>query len=101
MENLPKHYIATSSSKKEYSFSPQDKQMIDKCRKFLRDYFENEFIYDNTLYMTLNKVRDYINNQQMMNNTVTYEKEFDLLVKVEDIKEKSEDEVVLRISDLS
>ena len=75
--------------------------MIDKCRKFLRDYFENEFIYDNTLYMTLNKVRDYINNQQMMNNTVTYEKEFDLLVKVEDIKEKSEDEVVLRISDLS
>ena len=101
MENLPKHYIAISSSKKEYSFSSQDKQMIDKCRKFLRDYFENEFIYDNTLYMTLNKVRDYINNQQMMSNTVTYEKEFDLLVKVEDIKEKSEDEVVLRISDLS
>lgn len=39
-ESLPKHYFPTSSSKPEYNFTLQDKQILDKMRKFIREYFE-------------------------------------------------------------
>ena len=55
------------TSKPDYNFTDQDKHIIDRYRRFNREYFENEFMYESRLFMMLNKVRDMINNSQMMN----------------------------------
>jgi len=61
--------------------------MIDKYRGWLRDYFQSEFHYDTATYLTLSKVRDFINGEQLMNKQQTFIREYDLLAKVEDIRD--------------
>ena len=39
--------------------------------------------------MTLNKVKDLIQNEQEGNRHLSYEREFDLIVKIEDIDEEA------------
>lgn len=84
--------------------------MIDKLRCWIRDYFQNDFHYESLLFMQLNKVRDYIFNQQIAaaQNANNYFKEYDLVVKVDDVREQEPNQenesntiVMLRISDMS
>lgn len=65
---------------------------MSRYRAWLQDYFANEFNYESTLYMSLNKVREFIMNEQssignpkMRNNpgTGNMPREYDLVVKVE------------------
>ena len=48
------------SSSKEYSLSTVDFEIVTRYRTWLAEYFENEFNYEATLFMNLNKVREFI-----------------------------------------
>ena len=63
------------SSSKEFTLTQQDHDIVSRYRAWLQDYFANEFNYESTLYMSLNKVREFImseqssiGNQKMRNN---------------------------------
>lgn len=57
-------------------------------REWSKEYFANEIIYESNLFMNLNKVKEIINADltKVHNNLpLSFEREFDLIVKVEDI----------------
>lgn len=80
------------SATKEYTLAPIDEEMVGKYRAWLQDYFKNDFNYESTLYMNLNKVKEFIMNEQssIMGGRGTnpgqiaqYPREYDLVVKIE------------------
>ena len=58
-------------------------------RTWSLEYFSNEIIYDSSLFMTLNKVKESIANELNRDTPLGYEREFDLIVKIEEIDEES------------
>jgi len=52
------------SSSKEFTLSRQDKEIVGRYRLWLQNYFKDEFSYEATLYMNLNKVKEFIMNEQ-------------------------------------
>lgn len=58
-------YTPLGTSKKNNQVTLQDKEHIDRLRRWIKEYFVNEFTYDSLLFMYLSKVRDYIFNQQI------------------------------------
>jgi hypothetical protein len=56
------------SSSKEYTLTAADQDIVSRYRLWLQDYFANEFNYESTLYMSLNKVREFILNEQSQQN---------------------------------
>jgi hypothetical protein len=57
-------------------------------RNWSKEYFANEIVYDSNLFMNLNKVKEIIlaDLTKVHNNLpLSFEREFDLIVKVEDI----------------
>lgn len=57
-------YKPYMSATKEYTLAPIDEEMVSKYRAWLQDYFKNDFNYESTLYMNLNKVKEFIMNEQ-------------------------------------
>lgn len=57
-------------------------------RNWSKEYFANEIVYESNLFMNLNKVKEIIlaDLTKVHNNLpLSFEREFDLIVKVEDI----------------
>jgi len=90
------------SSSKDYSLSAVDYDIVTRYRAWLADYFENEFNYEATLFMNLSKVREFILNEGQSssslanNNKVSvpnfnYPREYDLVVRVDEISTLKED----------
>lgn len=75
------------TSRPEYSLSKNDREKVQELRNWCSEYFSSELIYDSQLFMTLNKVKDLIANEQTKEFQQTYEREFDLIVKVEALDE--------------
>lgn len=48
------------SSSKEFSLSAVDLDIVTRYRAWLAEYFQTEFNYEATLFMNLNKVREFI-----------------------------------------
>ena len=48
------------SSTPEYSLTSIDQQKVGQLRDWSRQFFQNEIVYEGTLFMTLNKVREFI-----------------------------------------
>lgn len=80
------------SATKEYTLAPIDEEMVGKYRAWLQDYFKNDFNYESTLYMNLNKVKEFIMNEQSAimggrginpGQIAQYPREYDLVVKIE------------------
>lgn len=78
---------------------------MTKYRAWLQDYFANEFNYESTLYMSLNKVREFIMNEQSaiqqksrnINSSLNLPREYDLVVKVEKIITTTQTQEVMKI----
>ena len=75
-----------------------DRDIVKKYRKWLKEYFEGEFMYEPNMYLTLGKVRDFISNAQISGGELKI-REVDLVVKVDGIIQEGEGRVVLKISD--
>ena len=74
------------ASSKEYSLSSTDFDIVNAYRKWLADYFENEFNYEATLFMNLSKVKEFIMNETSMpkgSTSFNYPREYDLVVRVD------------------
>ena len=78
------------ASSKEYSLSANDFEIVNSYRKWLAEYFENEFNYEATLFMNLTKVKEFIANESSTlpkgAQTFTYPREYDLVVRVDSIQ---------------
>ena len=77
------------ASSKEYSLSSNDFDIVNAYRKWLSEYFENEFNYETTLFMNLSKVKEFILNETspLPRGTASfnYPREYDLVVRVDGI----------------
>jgi hypothetical protein len=71
------------TSKAEFSNNATDSTKVMELRTWQKDYFTNELIYDHMLHSNLNKVKETINRDT--DQQPSYEREFDIIVKVEDI----------------
>jgi hypothetical protein len=84
------------TSSKEFSHSKIDFEIVTRYRNWLAEYFTNEFNYESTLFMNLNKVREFIFNESSNlpkgGQNFNYPREYDLVVRVDEIKELSQDE---------
>jgi len=58
---------------------------VQDLRTFSQDYFLNELFYEQNMVMTLHKVRETIINDQKNPNPLPYEREFDLVVKIDEM----------------
>ena len=62
---------------------------MNAYRKWLAEYFENEFNYESTLFMNLSKVREFIMNETSAlpkgAASFNYPREYDLVVRVDSI----------------
>ena len=62
---------------------------MNAYRKWLAEYFENEFNYEATLFMNLSKVREFILNEVSAlprgATSFNYPREYDLVVRVDGI----------------
>ena len=89
------------SSSKDYTLTANDTEMVTKYRQWLQDYFKSDFAYETTLFMHLNKVKEFIMNEQSAlaagrqgSGQVQYPREYDLIVKVEKIGTSSSEDVL-------
>lgn len=76
------------TSRTEFSLNDTDSEKVKKLRNWSKEYFANEIVYDSNLFMNLNKVKEIIlaDLTKVHNNLpLSFEREFDLIVKVEDI----------------
>jgi len=51
------------SSSKDFTLVQQDVDIVTRYRAWLQAYFRDEFSYEATLYMNLNKVKEFIMNE--------------------------------------
>jgi hypothetical protein len=66
---------------------------VKKYREWLAEYFETEFNYESTLFMNLNKVREFLLNERSSGGqslgraatTFNTPREYDLVVRVDSI----------------
>jgi len=65
--------------------NPVDKEKVQELKEWSKVYFANEMIYDSSLFMTLNKVKETIISDSNKEVPLPYEREFDLVVKIEEI----------------
>jgi len=56
----------SSASSTNYNLTAADADIVKKYRDWLTDYFNQDFNYESTLYMNLNKVREFIVNEQSL-----------------------------------
>jgi len=85
------------SSTREYTLTQFDRDRVSQYREWLKTYFTEKFNYEASIYMQLNKVKEFIFNERSSlasNNAsaryttsdgVSLQREFDLVVKVERI----------------
>ena len=70
-------------------------------RKWLAEYFENEFNYEATLFMNLTKVKEFIANESSTlpkgAPTFTYPREYDLVVRVDSISTIESNELAKKV----
>ena len=50
----------SSSKTKGYNLAPIDQEFVRQLREWSREFFKSEIIYDSSLFVTLNRVREYI-----------------------------------------
>ena len=71
--------------------------------KWSREYLPTQTIYDNNIFISLTRVREMIQNEQKAQ--VSYERKFDVVVKVEEIQPPSNweevEKVLLKVTDQS
>jgi hypothetical protein len=68
--------------------------MVKKYRDWLSEYFSNEFNYESTLFMNLNKVREFIVTEQAeKKQPYPTPREYDLVVRVDNITEAPQEGV--------
>lgn len=85
-------------SSKEFTLTQLDREKVIELREWLQVYFAKDFQYESTLFLSLNKVREFIMNEQSAikkqnryeNNMNTNQvnnmpREYDLVVKVEKV----------------
>lgn len=82
------------SSGKGFNLAPIDQEYVRELRAWSREFFKTEIIYESSLFMTLNRVKEYIQNE--MKNPPGYEREYDLVVKIEEVSDCS-----LKVTDTS
>lgn len=70
-----------------YSLTNVDQDKVKKLKDWSRNFFQNEIVYEGTLFMTLNKVRESIQIENANGQKPSFEREYDLVVKIEDIEE--------------
>jgi len=58
---------------------------VTDLRAFSLEYFKNELFYEANMVMSLHKVRETIINDQKNPNPLPYEREFDLVVKIDEM----------------
>lgn len=78
----------SSASSTNYSLTATDADIVKKYRDWLADYFSADFNYESTLYMNLNKVREFIVNEQSSKGQAapfSTPREFDLVIRVDSI----------------
>lgn len=76
------------TSRTEFSLNDTDSEKVKMLRNWSKEYFANEIVYESNLFMNLNKVKEIIHADltKVHNNLpLSFEREFDLIVKVEDI----------------
>ena len=84
------------SSSKEYSLGLIDRDIVKRYRLWLVEHFKNEFQYEPLTIFPLAKVREAISGAMILGRTQNdYEqqlkqREFDLLVRVDEIKVEKE-----------
>jgi hypothetical protein len=59
-----------------------DQEKVRQLRTWSRAFFQSEIFYEGSLFMTLNRVREYI--QLEATKPQSYEREYDLVVKIEE-----------------
>jgi Telomeric single stranded DNA binding POT1/CDC13 len=83
-----------SASSSNYSLQQADADMVKKYREWLAEYFNQSFNYESTLYMNLNKVREFITNEQIeKKQPFPTPREYDLVVRIDSISDAPEDGV--------
>ena len=95
-DGIPNYAIEPSSASScNYSLAPIDVEMVKKYREWLADYFMNEFNYESTLYMNLNKVRDFIAHEVATKTTPTYPtpREYDLVVRLDIVQDPTPEQI--------
>ena len=89
------------ASSKEYSLSSNDFDIVNGYRKWLAEYFENEFNYEATLFMNLTKVKEFIANESSTlpkgATAFTYPREYDLVVRVDSITTVESNELAKKV----
>ena len=89
------------ASSKEYSLSSNDFEIVNSYRKWLAEYFENEFSYEATLFMNLTKVKEFIANESSSlpkgATTFSYPREYDLVVRVDSIQTVESNELARKV----
>jgi hypothetical protein len=50
--------VPRKTSSKDYSLSTTDLDIVTRYRNWLKEYFENEFEFEGTLFMALGRVKD-------------------------------------------
>lgn len=82
-----------------------DRDILRKYRRWMLEYFKNEFSYDGSIIFSLAKIRDFISGASILGLEPKI-KEYDLVVKVDSVKvdeteEQFEKFATLKISDSS
>jgi len=100
------------SSTKDFTFTKDDQQSIKSIREWQANYFKTDFNYEQTLFYSLNKVRELIMNEQsQMKSYKRFEggagayqslgpREFDIIVKVIGIHKSETPEKASRDKDI-
>ena len=95
------------TSREDFNLSHVDTSMVTDLREFALNYFANNQFLASTQFMSLHKVKDTIINDRKNTEGLPYEREFDLLVKIEEIipepkSQNDEQEMsLLRVTDNS
>ena len=80
-------FIPYKISSKDCSLGLVDRDNIKRLRKWMTNYFKNDFRYDQKMYVSLSKVRDMISGSHISGQELKI-REYDLIVNVDDIRHK-------------
>lgn len=90
MPGSPSQIIEPSSaSSTSYSLAAVDADYVKKYREWLTEYFTTDFNYETTLFMNLNKVREFITSELIEKKPPAFPtpREYDLVVRIDSISD--------------
>lgn len=80
----------SSASSTAYNLTATDADIVKRYRDWLAEYFSTDFNYESTLYMNLNKVREFtVNEKSAKSGAASFPtpREFDLVIRVDSISD--------------